>query len=262
MAYLPKNKYQVLYTNGGEYRLTNSSTPYIGNYLKLYNGRVFAGDNISSPQGKLVPISTLPVRNVLTDSANNRIYSVLKPKITKEQDDYIPIISSTPYPTEKDYRKGFFIRFFSVRLNTKTYQEVDKNTFLNFYKRKYNRKLNKVFQLKWYLGEDSEVKNQNSLRIYESKLPGISNIFPNNTQYRRNNPTNSEILESLVANQGELFYLDGSPYPEGGLYHIHPIKGPMEGAIHIPEVHANLSYSSTPGFPSDDASSSDGGSGY
>jgi|TARA_R110002050_G_scaffold37593_1_gene93155 hypothetical protein len=262
MAYLPKNKYQVLYTNGGEYKFLNSQTPYIGNYLKLYNGEIFAGDSISSPQGKLIPITSLPSRNVQIDSINNRVYSVLKPNLTKEQDEYIPIIGSTPYPTEVDYKKGFFIRFFSVRLNTKSYQEIDKNTFLNFYKRKYNRKLYKVFQLKWYLGEDSEVKNQNFLRIYESKLPGISNMFPNNTQYRRNNPTNSEILESLIANQGELFYLDGSPYPEGALYHIHPIKGPMEGATHIPEVHASLSYSSIPGFPSDDTSSSNGGSGY
>ena len=198
MAYLPKSKYEVLYTNGDEYRLLKSSTPYVGNYLKLYDGRIFAGDSISSPKGVLVQIDRGPTKNVLNNTANNRIYSVLKPKLSREQDD--------------------------------------------------NRKLYKVFQLKWSLTPNSEIENSNSLKIYESKLPGISNMFPNNTQYRRNNPNNTSILENLIANQGELFYLDGRPYPEGALYHMHPTKGPMVGATHIPEFHASLSYSSVPSF--------------
>ena len=219
MAYLPKSKYEVLYTNGDEYRLLKSSTPYVGNYLKLYDGRIFAGDSISSPKGVLVQIDRGPTKNVLNNTANNRIYSVLKPKLSREQDEYISIKSNTPFPTEEDYKKGFFIRHFSVRLNTKGYQEIDKTTFQNFYKKNYNRKLYKVFQLKWSL-----------------------------TPNRRNNPNNTSILENLIANQGELFYLDGRPYPEGALYHMHPTKGPMVGATHIPEFHASLSYSSVPSF--------------
>ena len=249
MAYLPKSKYEVLYTNGNEYRLLKSSTPYIGNYLKLYDGRTFAGDSISSPKGVLVQIDRGFTKNVLNNTDNNRIYSILKPKLSREQDEYISIKSNTPFPTEEDYKKGFFIRHFSVRLNTKGYQEINKTTFQNFYKKNYNRKLYKVFQLKWSLTPNSEIENSNSLKIYESKLPGISNMFPNNTQYRRNNPNNTSILENLIANQGELFYLDGRPYPEGALYHMHPIKGPMVGATHIPEFHASLSYSSVPSFP-------------
>ena len=30
---------------------------------------------------------------------------------------------------------------------------------------------------------------------------------------------------------------------------MHPTKGPMVGATHIPEFHASLSYSSVPSFP-------------
>ena len=45
MAYLPKNKYKVLYTDGTEFKLLSDGKPYTGNYIKLNDGRVFAGDN-------------------------------------------------------------------------------------------------------------------------------------------------------------------------------------------------------------------------
>ena len=49
--------------------------------------------------------------------------------------------------------------------------------------------------------------------------------------------------ENLTAKQNELFYLDGTPFPEGEKYHIHPTKGPMVGAFHIQEPHSFLTFS-------------------
>ena len=261
MAFLPKNKYEILYTNGGEYRLVNSSTPYVGKYLKLYNGKTFAGDNISNPKGELVLINRGPTNNIKRDETNNRIYSVLQRTLVTKQDRYIPILTDSPLPKEEDYAKGFFIRYFTVRVNTKQYQEINKNTFENFYKRNYNKILNRVFSLKWFIDSNSELKNTNNLRIYESKLPGISKLLSNVTQYRRNNPSNPDVVENLVAQENELFFLDGTPYPAGLLYHIHPVQGPMEGGIHIPETHARLSFSSIPQIP-DTQENNNGGSGY
>ena len=40
----------------------------------------------------------------------------------------------------------------------------------------------------------------------------------------------------------QLFYSDGTPYPEGAKYHIHPDKGPMEGAFHSEIPHAYLTF--------------------
>ena len=119
MAYLPKNKYKIKYTNGGEFRLAKSSKEYIGNYIELLDGRIFAGDSISKPKGKLIPINSNIGRNVQMNSKNNRIYSVLQPTLTNKQDTYIPILSSSPYPTEANYQKGFFLRYFYARVNTK-----------------------------------------------------------------------------------------------------------------------------------------------
>ena len=106
--------------------------------------------------------------------------------------------------------------------------------------------------LVWSLKENPQQTNNLQLQTLEEKFPYISYLFPNLSEYKKN-IQNPKILENLVANQGELFYLDGSPYPKGALYHTHPIKGPMEGAIHIPESHKLLSFLPTPSPPSNNS---------
>ena len=51
-----------------------------------------------------------------------------------------------------------------------------------------------------------------------------------------------KINDNLYSEGGELYYKDGTEYV--GAYHIHPTKGPMEGATHTPSRHARLSYTS------------------
>ena len=129
--------------------------------------------------------------------------------------------------------------------------EIDKNTYesLEGKKKKYDPNLYRVGTLTWSLKENPIQTNNLQIQKLERSFPLISTFFTNLSEYKRNNPQNTEISENLIANQGELFYLDGRPYPEGALYHMHPTKGPMVGATHIPEFHASLSYSSVPSFP-------------
>ena len=56
MAYVPENKYKILYTNGGEFRIANTTKPYIGKYIRLTNGKIFAGDDLNNHKGHLVPL--------------------------------------------------------------------------------------------------------------------------------------------------------------------------------------------------------------
>lgn len=183
MAYLPKNKYKKLFTKGNEYKLVSTNEPYVGEYIKLNDGRLFAGSDPSNLKGKLTKL--LPVRNnnVLNDNRNNIIYSILQKKLSKEQDSYIPILSTKPTPTALDYSNNYFNRYISVRLNTKEYKEISKDTYDNFSKRKYNQILNKVFFVKWDLGEDSELSNSKRLRQMDYDLPGIFNFFPDKGEY-------------------------------------------------------------------------------
>jgi len=183
MAYLPKNKYKRLYTKGNEYKLITTGKPYVGDYIKLNDGRLFAGSDPSNIIGKLLPLTITRGKNVLNNNINNKIYSALQKQLSSEQDNYISILSSKPLPTALDYSNGYCKRYISVRLNSKEYQEISKDTYENFNKRPYNKKLNKVFFIKWDLGEKSELSNTQRLRQLEYDLPGIFNFFPNKGEY-------------------------------------------------------------------------------
>ena len=182
MAYLPKNKYEVLYTNGDKYKLSTTNKPYIGKYIKLTNGKVFAGEDPSDISGTLAPLK-IPLGKNIIPGINNNTYSILKPKISTKQGNYIPIPSSNPIPNALDYSRGYFKRYLSVRLNTKQYQEISQTTFDDFIKINYNKSLNKVFQIEWSLNEDNEDLNIKTLRGLEYQLPGIFKFFPIKSQF-------------------------------------------------------------------------------
>lgn len=189
MAYLPKNKYKVRYTNGDIYKLKRSSIPYTGEYIELIDGRLFAGNDPNDLKGRLIPILNLRSNNIITNNVNNRVYQILQKKRSTKQDKYIPIPSSESTPTPLDYGNEYFNRYLFVRLNTKEYQEISEDTYINFGRRNYNQTLNKTFFIKWSLTENNESENTTFLRNLEDTLPGIFNFFPNKGQYGIKNGT-------------------------------------------------------------------------
>lgn len=182
MAYIPENKYQVLHTDGSEYKIASNNKPYVGKYLKLDNGKLFAGEHPNNIIGALTLIKNIRPKNI-KPGINNDIYSILKPQIAEEQGNYIPIPPHTPTPSALDYSRGYFTRYLSVRLNTKQYKEISKTTFQNFNQKTYNKTNNKVFQIEWDLNENNEALNTKSLTKLNYQLPGISNYFPNKSQF-------------------------------------------------------------------------------
>lgn len=183
MAYIPKNKYTVLDTRGGQFRLVNTPTPYIGKYIQLTNGSIFAGEDPSNIIGALIPLQSIIQRNNIQSGINNNIYQILKPKLSDKQNNYIPIPQSSVPPNALDYSKGYYNRSLSVRLNTKKYQEISQITFNNYPQGNYNKSLNKVFQIEWSLNENNEDHNTKTLKELEYNLPGIFDFFPNKKQF-------------------------------------------------------------------------------
>jgi len=207
MAYLPKNQYQKLYTSGNEFKLISTNKPYTGTYIKLNNGKAFAGDSIQNLQGELRPLKIIRNNNIVSKHKNNRIYSALKQDLSLEQDEYIPILSSSPIPGLVDYSNGYFNRYISVRLNTKEYKEVSKETYENFNKRKYNKNLNKIFFIKWSLKDNSEEENTKRLRELEFNLPGIFDFFPNKKEFGLRNGV-------ILLNNSNRIYPDNKIIPK------------------------------------------------
>lgn len=203
MAYLPKNKYEKSYTNGSEYRLATNNKPYIGEYIITSGGKIFAGKDPQSLIGKLIPIKSLPNNNINNIPLNNKIYSILKPQRANKQNAYIPTPSAQPTPTAIDYSKGFFKRYLTVKLNTKSYTEISREIFENFKTHEYNSDLYKVFSIIWSLKKDNQDDNTKTLLFLENKLPGITKFFPNKLQYALKNGVINITPTSRIYPNGE-----------------------------------------------------------
>jgi hypothetical protein len=183
MAYLPKNQYKSLYTNGGEYILLSSGKDYKGDYFITSTGKAFAGKNPQNTIDELIAVNEPLDGNINNIPINNKTYSTIKNDLAQKQNNYITIPTSQPSPIASDYANGFFNRYIVVRLNTKGYFETSRDVFENFKTRNYNRELYKIFAIRWSLKEENTEENFKTLRYYESKLPGITNFFPNKNQY-------------------------------------------------------------------------------
>jgi len=75
--YFPKSQIKTnLYTNGGEFIIQNSSSPYVGYYYETSNGQYFSGRNPNeSPTYKLTKIiSSIPSLNSTENTTNNNFY--------------------------------------------------------------------------------------------------------------------------------------------------------------------------------------------
>lgn len=184
MAYLPKSKYQILYTNGGEFLLSSTRQEYVGKYLKLDNGKNFAGEDINNIKGEIIPLNIIPNNsNFNSKPLNNRIYFNLNKDLVTRQSNYLPILSYTPLPTPLDYNGGKFQRYLVLKVNTKEFTEISKNTYDNFNKGKYDNITYNRFSIEWSLKENNSEINDNLLRFYEPQLPGIYNFFPDKGQF-------------------------------------------------------------------------------
>ena len=251
MAYTPKSKISFKSTSGGELIAKVTKKLYIGDYIEFSNGKLYAGKNSSKLEIELIPFIE-KTNNRMGTTYNALRYSNLKAPTKKSLSNYKQIPSSKPLPTEKDYERKHFARYIAKRVNQQFgFIEIDNKTYNSILgdKKEYDSNLYRVGMLIWSLKENPQQTNNLQLQTLEEKFPYISYLFPNLSEYKKN-IQNPKILENLVANQGELFYLDGSPYPKGALYHTHPTKGPMEGATHISESHKLLSFSSTLPLPS------------
>ena len=232
MAYIPKSKVNILNTPGGEFIIRSTNQEYIGNYIELSNGKYYAGNNPTQlGQELIIPLSF----NKLGESENVKLYSNLRPKNTKFQTQVKTIYPSKTLPTEEDYNREYYIRYFAKKVNEpKGYMEIDIDIFnaINQQKKTYDYNLYNVGLITWNLKNGTRKANFTNLQILERTFPFVSIIFPILNEF--------EIIDNILTTQGgELYYEDGREYT--GPYHVH--EGvPMVGAEHIEEPHATLYY--------------------
>jgi hypothetical protein len=195
--YLPKSQIKTnLYTNGGDFILKNSSSPYKGYYYKTSNGRYFSGKTPNeSPSFELTKINPnesptnlsddLQIENIPTDNyyiiQNEYLNSTF---LTFPQIPPSPPKQSYPVPTENDYKLGEFQRYFLKKGNEIKFLEIS----LEDYRKYINQDRNVIFelytpiQINWVLtGEKEQVYKINQSIVakaeQEQNLPGFTQYF-------------------------------------------------------------------------------------
>jgi hypothetical protein len=249
MAFFPKNKIsKPSFTDNGDLKVKMyPKNAFIGNYIKTSNGKYFEYINgelgrelIYNAEGFSKTVKS--AKNVIGFTPQDDLFSNRHKGTKSFLQSTLPIPVSKPKPTEEDYKKGYFTRYYSKRINQKYYKEIDKDTYKSLKSEDgtFDHNINTAGKIKWNLtGNDAH--QQNSIRILKTNnlRENLINLFPNPVEYHRINP-DTPPTEELHTDGGELYYEDGSEYI--GAYHIHPLKGPMEGATHSDEPHANLYY--------------------
>jgi len=167
--YLPKSKYRIKDTYGDEFTDKNG-LPYNGKAIVTSGGRVFAGDKVTNIKGIL-----------------NKIQDTSLTAVERPFNDYYG-------PTDQDYDKGFYTRYFLRDKRNGKFSEVS----LQQWKQKKTLKYILAGKFIWYLrgpvnnGEingipfkGTSTKNRESLTKLETKYPGVTEFFKSTSEFVR-----------------------------------------------------------------------------
>ena len=248
MKYYPNSALQLkTATSSDNFVIKHTNKPYLGPYLLTSDGKTFAGTSFD-PDNPQIVVSIVGSNDInegsefrFGRSKGVKKHTILKDYIYQSHKSLTTIPTSKPLPTQKDYDKGYFIRYYIKKVNEELdYKEIDKKTFEKISKKnsRYDTTLHRPYSFRWDLTQNSYEKNKKTLdKLVEDGQSYISLIFPILNEYQL---PPSESKTNLSTKGGELYYENGEEYI--GEYHIHPKKGPMEGPTHIKAYHAKLYY--------------------
>ncbi len=230
MPYLPKNQYETKFTNGGELYNPADGNEYMGYYIK-YRNKFFAGNSPQNLKTKLRKIEEATDNKVY--NTTTFLYNQLNKKFyQKTKNRKIPY-PSKPLPTEEDYTKGIFTRYFCQRANNKLYIiELDKEVYNGLLKGTYDKVLYTSGKINWSL-QNPQLNNDNVLKL-EKRFPQLRLFFNNPEEFVKAPPGFHYMPDRTL--------MEGDSHP-GPL----PSQTPPETSIPIPPETTNSSTSTSSG---------------
>jgi len=170
--YYPEGQIQKgLYTEGKEWMMEDG-TEYIGDYHKYITGEVYTKSAfVKNVSKKLIPYIDLSqndnmVKFEYDNLRNDEIESFVFAKYEKTQ------------PTQKDYDRGYYSRYFVKRHFDQIITEVSKDTFNSVQDEHYIR-----LELAWKLRDNASDANLLQVRTAEKDIKGISNYITNYSEF-------------------------------------------------------------------------------
>ncbi len=253
--YYPKSQIKTdLYTNGGEFVTSNDGVIYQGYYFSTSDGLYFTGRNPNNKPNFPLTLNLNSSLNpvISTSSSFSEVDSfynypigynpTLSLNTTNTSIPPSPPTQIISLPTEDNYKLGEYQRYFASKDNEVRYIEITQEEYTKFVNREPNVDyfLYTTFKLPWLIsGNRSEVVNVNKKTvervISNLTLSGFKSYFKNRyDQYFKYS------ADSNLTTDGTEFLNESTGKRYVGLYHIHPEKGPMVGAEHIPQIHDYL----------------------
>jgi hypothetical protein len=190
--YYPKSQVKTnLYTNGGEYVVSNSNTPYRGYYYETSNGEYFSGKTPNeSPSFRLAKVTSNELSTPSSfEFERDNFYLIeggyaLSTRLSFDQTPPSSPKQSYPIVTNNDYKLGEFQRYFLKKGNETKFLEIS----LEDYRKYVNRDKDVMFelytpiQINWILtGEEKQVYQVNQSIVAraerEQNLPGFTQYF-------------------------------------------------------------------------------------
>ena len=253
--YYPKSQIKTdLYTNGGEFVTSNDGVIYQGYYFSTSNGLYFTGRNPNNKPNFPLTLNLNSSLNpvISTSSSFSEVdsfynypigYSLaLSSDITNTSIPPSLPTQTIVLPTEEEYKITEYQRYFVKKTNEIIYIEITQEEYRRYVDQDPNvsYQLYIPFTLPWVIsGNRNDVYNVNKKTIERiqsnGSLQGFKSYFKNRyDQYFKYSAS------SNLTTDGTEFLNESTGKRYVGLYHIHPEKGPMVGAEHIPQIHDYL----------------------
>tara|TARA_R110001583_G_scaffold98876_1_gene243968 strand:- start:53 stop:898 length:846 start_codon:yes stop_codon:yes gene_type:complete len=179
--YQPGSKYKAKSTIGGEFIFQESNKNYIGDYIELSDGTRLSGIRPGAPNQRLL----IPTPNKVKKSyqnVNNEKYALLRPGFEEFYSKDRPVVSTKVLPTEKDYEKFKYTRYFAKKRNSKLgYIGIEKKTYKKLIKKnaEYDHYIWQAGKIEWSLKEGSADVNLFLIKQKEKEFPGLRILYPN-----------------------------------------------------------------------------------
>ena len=209
--YFPKSTVQIKEASPGSFVYKNTRKPFSGLYVHTSNNKFYAGGDVNNLGFELVvPEADLTnfgkVREI-------KIYNLLDPDNFEDLKNNFSLISSKTIPTEKDYEKGYFLRYFIVRNNhSKKIFEISKTLYEDvILQETYDTNLYTPGTIRWNLVGDVSATNYKTLIQKSKKIPKILSLFTKLDEfYISPNFAPEKDLQTVIEGR---YYPDGEPVP-------------------------------------------------
>lgn len=211
MGYLPKSTANFRQARYGEFKVKRSGTIYNGPVIETSTGRYYAGND---PSNLKIELSLATEKTPLNFGFNRD--AALFNKYNKNSETlhkkYTTPIASKPQPTEDDYTKGYYTRYYMVRINdNEQIFEINKKTYLSHLNNEgtFDEKLYNVGSIDWALkSNDRSVLEINFVTLEDESqfAPNISIAFPILNEFER--------VPKHKAGQENEYNIEGRYYPD------------------------------------------------